>query len=179
MRSPWPVGVLRGQGVCRTCVGQDPADAQRRFRERVAELGGEVVGPYADTKTPVELRCAEGHPCSPTPSNVLRGSGLCNRCRGKSWNILYVVQDPKIGTVKFGVTSGDPGIRLDVHRRDNLTEVHRLREALPNTVAPDLERALKAVLRARGHRPVRGVEYFAREALEDVLAVVDDLLLIA
>ncbi|MFJ7069887.1 hypothetical protein [Streptomyces sp. NPDC101115] len=171
-----PTDALKGRGICRTCAGNDPADAELRFRSRVAELGGVVLGEYVNASTPVAVLCAEGHKCAPRPNHTLRGVGICRTCAGKAWDVLYVVTDLKLSVVKFGVTSGGPRRRLSEHRYEHgLTEVHRLHERLPGTVAPDLERHIKRVLRARGHEPMWGSEYFPGAALTDVLAVVDEL----
>jgi hypothetical protein len=82
--NPRPNGVIWGQGICRTCVGLDPAVADMAFRDRVAELGGVVVGEYINVMTPVACRCRLGHDCSPTPNSLQRGQGLCRACAGKS-----------------------------------------------------------------------------------------------
>lgn len=81
---PKPNMIQQGQGPCKTCAGHDPADAERRFRVRLAELGAVLIGPYKNTKTPVQVRCAAGHDTHPTPSSVLSGRGVCITCAGKS-----------------------------------------------------------------------------------------------
>src|SRR2546423_228213 len=43
--TPRPGDVRHGEGLCRICVGLDPATAWASFRQRVAELGGEVLEP--------------------------------------------------------------------------------------------------------------------------------------
>ena len=80
--SPRPSDVRQGHGICRTCVGQDPVTAEAALRARLAELGAEMLGPYVNTKTPVAVRCAAGHDCSPAPGSVLGGNGICLRCAG-------------------------------------------------------------------------------------------------
>jgi hypothetical protein len=56
--------------------------AEARFRARVEELGGLVVGEYVDSQTPVAVRCAADHECSPRPSKVNCGQGICRICAG-------------------------------------------------------------------------------------------------
>ena len=79
--SPVPGSVQRGNGICRICAGVDPATAWANFRERVAELGGEVLEPeWLGKDTPHRCRCAKGHECSPRPGNVQGGGGICRAC---------------------------------------------------------------------------------------------------
>lgn len=80
--SPRPSDVRNGHGICRACVGRDPAVAEVKFRGRLTELGAEMLGPYVNSKTPVAVRCAAGHDCMPTPGGVIRGGGVCLKCAG-------------------------------------------------------------------------------------------------
>lgn len=80
---PRPGGVNnRGRGICRVCAGQDPATAEAAFRALVAELGGVVLGDYANNGTPVHIRCSQGHDCYPLPGNVRRRKTICRTCAG-------------------------------------------------------------------------------------------------
>ena len=67
-----PGDIQQGRGlVCRACVGKDPATAERNFRQRIAELGGECLfDTWLGTMKPHKVRCANGHTSSPTPHNV-------------------------------------------------------------------------------------------------------------
>lgn len=171
--SPTPETAMKtGKGICRTCAGQDSAEAWQAFRRRVAELGGAVIEPaWLGNATPHRVRCPEGHAAAPLPNNVLRGKGLCRRCVGATWDAFYVVTGPE--TVKFGITSGDPRPRLATHRTDGLPSVVRLFTDLPDDVAPILERVCLSALADAGVAPVRGREYFPVDALALVLDVVD------
>ena len=81
--APTPGNVRRGQGICRACVGHDPASAEATFRSRVAELGGVVVEPvWLGCDVPHRVRCVEGHSCTPIPTCVRQGQGLCRVCAG-------------------------------------------------------------------------------------------------
>lgn len=54
------------------------------FRERVAQLGGEVVEPrWLGTNVPHRVDCSNGHDCAPRPADVRRGHGVCRVCVGK------------------------------------------------------------------------------------------------
>jgi hypothetical protein len=82
--TPYPSSVvLAGKGVCRTCAGQDPVAAETRFRARLAELRAELLEPvWLGVNTPHRVRCAAGHECSPWPTSVLGGQGICRACAG-------------------------------------------------------------------------------------------------
>jgi hypothetical protein len=87
--------------------------------------------------------------------------------------VFYVVADEINGTVKFGITSGDPRPRLGIHARDGFGSVVRLIEGLPGDLAPRMERAVRGALRDAREAPVRGREYFPSRVLGLVLDVVD------
>jgi len=139
----------------------------------VEELGGEVIGEYMNNTVPVRIRCREGHECSPIPSNVMRGTGICRLCAGREWDCFYVVQDDINDVVKLGVTSGDPRPRLADHARAGFDCVVRLHTGLPGDTAPALEQTILAALRDARERPVRGREYFHVRVLPVVLDLVD------
>lgn len=127
--TPRPGHVNRGVGMCRTCAGSDPHVAEAAFRARVAELGGDVLEPiWLGSGKPHRVLCSEGHECTPTPSAVQRGGGICRMCAGKRWDVFYVVTDEDANTVKFGVTSGDPRPRLKNHARDGFNTIVRWNE---------------------------------------------------
>lgn len=82
--SPRPNSVQQGGGLCRTCAGNDPDVAHEAFLARVAELGGTVLEPiWLGKDAPHRVRCAAGHDCSPRPTHVRRGTGLCRTCAGR------------------------------------------------------------------------------------------------
>lgn len=81
--APKPNNVINGRGVCGTCASNHPATAEERFRARVAELGGIVIGKYTGAHALVKVRCSANHECTPRPSSVLSGQGLCKICAGR------------------------------------------------------------------------------------------------
>lgn len=171
---PRPGQLRRGKGMCLTCAGMDPGVAEAAFRARVKELGGKVLeSAWLGNGKPHRVRCSEGHECTPTPSSVQKGNGICRVCAGKTWDVFYVVSDEINDTVKFGITSGDPRPRLGIHARDGFRTVVRLNEALPGDLAPRLERGILAALRDAREAPVRGREYFPARVLGLILDVVD------
>ena len=54
--------------------------AEAAFRVRIADLGGTVLGEYVNAHTPVLVRCATGHECSPRPGHTAEGIGICRIC---------------------------------------------------------------------------------------------------
>lgn len=172
--APRPGYLRKGGGLCRTCAGSDPRAAEAAFRARVKELGGEVLEPtWLGNGNPHRVRCSKGHECTPAPSSVQQGNGICRVCTGKEWDVFYVVVDEISDIVKFGITSGDPRARLGIHARNGFDSVVRLLEGLPGDMAPRLERAVLAALRDAREAPVRGREYFPARVLGLVLDLVD------
>lgn len=88
---PKPNKIQQGQGLCRICAGKDPATAWTNFQQRVTELGGVILEQkWLGTVKPHRCRCSNGHECSPLPSGVQQGEGICNICAGNdsvtAWN---------------------------------------------------------------------------------------------
>jgi very-short-patch-repair endonuclease len=61
-----------------------PADAVDAFKALIAAQGGRVVGAYGGSRTPVLCICKHGHECSPRPTGVQQGRGMCFACSGRS-----------------------------------------------------------------------------------------------
>lgn len=59
-------------------------DTEAAYRQRLAELGAELLEPewLGHTKKH-HVRCSKGHDCYPQPSGVLRGQGVCVPCGGR------------------------------------------------------------------------------------------------
>lgn len=172
---PTPASVTRGSNVCKTCARRDPDASWVKFRARVGELGGVVLEEFwMGTEAPHRVLCANGHECAPWPSGVLSGQGICRFCKGKAWDVFYLVQDEVNDVIKFGITSGDPRIRLGVHEREGFDRVVRVAPGLPGDTAPELERTIIAALRDAREAPVRGREYYRGRTLALVLDLVDN-----
>jgi hypothetical protein len=79
--NPRPDSVInKAQGICGICAGNDEEEAERACRETVRLQGGEVTGPYVNNKTPIQCICKNKHACSPTPSYLQTGGGMCRFC---------------------------------------------------------------------------------------------------
>jgi hypothetical protein len=89
---PRPADVQQGHGICRACVGNDPATAEARFRARLVDLCAKLLeSEWLGAMVPHRVRCVAGHLCNPTPANVQR-QGICRTCAGR---------DPALGEVAF------------------------------------------------------------------------------
>jgi hypothetical protein len=170
---PLWINVQRGTGICRACARQDPAISERAFRELLASLGADLVGDYANARRPVQVRCAAGHDCYPTPDNVRRGQGVCSFCANRIWDAFYVVAHVSEPRVKFGITSGKAKARLYQHRRAGYATIHLLRTGLPGQAARHTENTVRAALDDAGEHPIKGREYFDVSCLGLILDVAE------
>jgi hypothetical protein len=56
-------------------------EASEYFINYVTNIGGQVIGQYVNSATPVHCKCPYGHDCYPWPRNVVnKGQGICNTC---------------------------------------------------------------------------------------------------
>ena len=173
---PRPTDTLQGHGICLICAGKSAEHARAAFIARLAEMGATLLETeWSDVGVPHKVRCANGHIGSPRPTHVLRGGGPCHACtHNGDWDTFYVVASNRV--VKFGITTGDPRPRLRAHARDGLTEILRMAAGLPETVALDAEREVRATLALAGEKPRRGREYFDISCLALILDVADSWL---
>ena len=79
--SPHKLG--QGRRPCAKCPEGIDLAAEQKFRDAVAQAGGTVTGEYADTRTPVEVTCPDGHKNKIFPTGVIQGRGICRTCAGK------------------------------------------------------------------------------------------------
>jgi len=81
---PKPNNVQQGSGICRACVGTDPAQAEAAFRQRLAALGATpLYERWGGVEAPHLIRCREGHESTPRPHDIQQGAGPCRTCSGK------------------------------------------------------------------------------------------------
>jgi hypothetical protein len=57
---------------------------QETLRRSLKELGGTLIEEYVGALVRVLCLCSKGHPCTPVPSSVSQGGGICLECSGKS-----------------------------------------------------------------------------------------------
>jgi hypothetical protein len=162
-------------GPCNSGLREN-ADPAALARWASAQLGRQVSLVKLGTGKPHHVRCAGGHVTTPRPDDIYQGSGVCRTCSGMAWDAFYVVVDLDQCRVKFGITSGNPNSRLRVHRRYGYREVVRLSVELPEGVALEVERAVRAALRLAAAKPVRGREYYDSSTLAVILDVADNYL---
>jgi len=83
--SPGNLLYYAGRQLCKICSGMSSALANEKFHLAVEHRGGKVVGEYVNTHTKVECICANGHSCTPTPTQLISSeSGMCSVCAGRS-----------------------------------------------------------------------------------------------
>lgn len=170
--APRPCNVRPGSAVCRVCAGQSPEASWQVFQVLVTQFGGLVLEPtWLGSGMQHRIQCSQGHLVSVRPSSVQQGQGICRACKGKKWDVFYVVSGAYV--VKFGVTSGNPAKRLSDHASKGLRTVHRVAVELPEGRAVWYENQLMAGLTNLGVNPAQGREYFHLSELELVLSFVD------
>lgn len=91
VHTPMPTNVARGSGICLTCAGQNPEEAQQAFVSRVEELGGRVVEPvWLGAAVRHRIVCAAGHYVTAHPNYVQQGGGICGTCAGRDPETLLL-----------------------------------------------------------------------------------------
>lgn len=81
-----PYKFIRKPG-CSTCSKVCSIVSEARFKLRISQEGGIVIGKYVDHKTRIECICPKHHRCFPTPKNFERtdrSSWMCTECSGFS-----------------------------------------------------------------------------------------------
>lgn len=143
---------------CPYCARNNTELAEQNFRNRISELGGTCLfEQWRGVNKPHHVKCVNGHDCYPRPNHTLEGIGICKSCAWDSQDHFYLVYNPHTDIYKFGITSNDPIPRLDIHRRNNFTEVVKLYHI---TSAIELEQYVLTEFAKQGYKPVYGKEYF-------------------
>ncbi|MFF4012552.1 hypothetical protein [Streptomyces sp. NPDC001717] len=168
-----PTTLRDGGAVCGICAGTAPGVAWDTFRAEVEELGGTVLEPeWRGANSRHRIRCAYEHETAPYPTLVQQGAPVCRVCSGRAWDVFYVVSNPEVDNIKFGISSGTGRGRLRVHARDGYSTQLHLATGLPLGSALDLENIVRDELRKGGHAPVRGREYFGSAARPQILQAI-------
>ncbi|MGJ3558899.1 hypothetical protein ACR6C2_07935 [Streptomyces sp. INA 01156] len=73
---------------------ETPYDARRKaaakaeFLARLAELDATLLEPeWLGARKPHRVRCAQGHECTPRPTDTRRGIGICRTCAGQDTRV--------------------------------------------------------------------------------------------
>jgi very-short-patch-repair endonuclease len=56
-------------------------ESEERFRLKIGEMKGVIIGRYVNAAVPIECKCQFGHICRPRPYSVMQGFGMCTKCR--------------------------------------------------------------------------------------------------
>ena len=151
---------MQGARGCRVCARRDRAAAAKRFWGQVAARGGHPArdARYVDAHTPVDLTSAAEHRCAPIPNNVVRGTGICDRC-ATDFDRVYLLVHPAAGAVKVGIASGDRRVREHTGRGYRLIAQWA---DLEHDTARSAERAVLIRWRDAGMDPVPGAPRIGR-----------------
>lgn len=89
--APAPSNVLRGQGLCRTCAGNDTDTAHQRWQATLTAAGATAApnATWAGVDQPYPIICAEGHASAPRPHDVHAGTSLCRTCAGRDSDLVH------------------------------------------------------------------------------------------
>jgi hypothetical protein len=168
----YPYDLASRPNLCSVCIGHSTPGAEKKFRDRVAELGGRVIEPlWLGSAIRHRVICPRGHGASVLPNSVQQGRGICRKCTGYVWDTFYVVVDGTNHRVKFGITTDDPRPRLATHRRAGYsTNVCVMRDL---DRADLLEAHVLRTLEDARVIPVQGREYYDVSALPLILDVAD------
>ncbi|MER5699226.1 hypothetical protein ACWDBO_25565 [Streptomyces mirabilis] len=131
---PWPSYITgkRAGRICGICSKRSRGSSEGRYRERVAELRGTILGEFVNTHTPVLVRCERGHEHAVTPNHVLRGTGICRICAGQDSTkpeASFRLAVEKAGGVVLGAYANSNTAVLIRCEKDHETRVQ------PNNVA--------------------------------------------
>ena len=81
--TPTPHYVQHGDGICKTCGGNDSDVAETAFRRRLIEMGAELLEPaYLGAQAKHKIRCINNHICHQKPMRLQQGVGVCWECSG-------------------------------------------------------------------------------------------------
>ena len=78
--SPQPGSIQAGQGMCRTCAGNDPEVARKIFEDNIKRHGGKVLGDYKNNHSIIECICLRGHKFLVYPHDARGTNDPCGIC---------------------------------------------------------------------------------------------------
>jgi very-short-patch-repair endonuclease len=77
--STTPDNVTQGKW-CPDCAGNTREHGEEKFKTKVLERGGRVIGEYLNAHTGVLIVCANNHEWSPLPLHVVHHNSWCPQC---------------------------------------------------------------------------------------------------
>lgn len=112
--SALPASVQQGHGVCARCSQADQLSraasvvAKAKFLVRVAEQGAALAPDaiWLGGHKPIAIICANGHICTPHPSNVRAGHNLCMACVGHDTDVAEAAFLARIAELGATLTPG-------------------------------------------------------------------------
>src|SRR6185312_10853623 len=120
----YPSALARRGCTCPHCAGTTPEAIESVFRDAVVRQGATPAwGSWLGSSQGHRVICKNGHVVYPRPNGVGQGRGVCRFCKGRAWDVFYVVVNDVKRELKFGITSGDPRGRLAVHRNRGFSHV--------------------------------------------------------
>ena len=69
-----------GFGMCTDCRPNSLLSGEKKFRQRIKNLGGNQIGQYKGSHIKVKCVCKEGHICYPISDSMSQGRGMCLIC---------------------------------------------------------------------------------------------------
>lgn len=158
--SPHACDITNNRYGCKICARNDATTAKVSFQDSIKAFGGEVVGTYKNTNSPVHCICPKGHNCYPHPNSIKAGHYMCQSCAHTIFDRLYVCASDD--EVKFGVAGSSA--RVQRHKKEGLLLVAEWKN-LEYRVVYTTEQSLIKDLRNKNISPTRGREYYDVEHL--------------
>jgi hypothetical protein len=125
---------------------------------------------WKGVKYAYNIMCPNGHIIRRNAFDVMyHSSGICCIPGNDYWDIFYIVYNPTLKVVKFGITSTITrnGYRLRSHEINGYT---KLLYYVKNINARQLESGIISSLFDRGYMPIKGREYFSLDVLSFILS---------
>lgn len=107
----WPqsASLASGQGLCGSCAGNSPEDAEREFRRRLAEAGATLDDVYLGSEKAHWATCARGHRMTVRPKGLREREALCPECQSGDAEGAFVEMVTALGGTYIGPWGGRDG----------------------------------------------------------------------
>lgn len=116
---PRPASIQQGNGPCWECSGRHTGVAEAEFRKRLATIGAvPLYSEWRGTSSPHAVRCASGHECTPVPSRLQQGQGICSVCAQRDTNVARLAFQEAVASLGGTILDDDwRGIKATYHVR--------------------------------------------------------------